>query len=101
MVPGASPANSEVQKRVREMVKSCRQTRWIKDNMIIHSKREDHEEHVREACETLASYGITVRPDKCEVAKSEVKWFGYIFSKEGMSPDPEKCVVIKNWPSPT
>ena len=49
----------------------------------------------------LAKYGITVQPDKCEIAKPEVKWFGYIFSKKGMSPDPSKCEIIKSWPSLT
>ena len=38
MVQGTSPASSEIQKRVREMVKSCSNTRSIKDDMIIHSK---------------------------------------------------------------
>ena len=30
----------------------------------------------------------------------EVTWFGMIFSKQGMSPDPEKVQIIKDWPVP-
>ena len=100
MVPGTSPASSEVQKRVWEMVKTCPHTKSLKDDSIINSKREVHEEAVRITLETLQGYGITLRPRKCEIGKPEVKWFGHIFSEAGMSPDPEKCDTIKNWPSP-
>ena len=100
MVPGVSPASSEVQKRVREMVKSCPNTRSIKDDILVHSKYENHEEILLKTLQTLQEHGVTVRPDKCKLGRSEVKWFGYIFSRAGMSPDPEKCNTIKNWPSP-
>ena len=30
----------------------------------------------------------------------KVKWFGFIFSKAGMSSDPMKCSIIKEWPRP-
>ena len=46
---------------------------------------------------TLQEKGIT---DKCHLGQPQVKWFGYIFSKDGMSPDPAKCSIIKNWPAP-
>ena len=29
-----------------------------------------------------------------------MKWFGQIYSRKGVSPDPEKCKIIKNWPAP-
>ena len=48
----------------------------------------------------LQEKGITLRPNKCHLGQPQVKWFGYIFSKDGMSPDSEKCSIIKNWPAP-
>ena len=101
MVPGTSPASSEIQKRVRDMVKACPNTRSIKDDILIHSQRENHKEVLANTLKTLQGYGVTLRPDKCELGKSQVKWFGYMFSESGMSPDPQKCDAIKNWPSPT
>ena len=47
-----------------------------------------------------AREGIILRPNKCHLGQPQVKWFGYIFSKDGMLPDPEKCSIIKNWPAP-
>ena len=100
MVPGTSPASSEIQKRVRELVKDCPRTVSIKDDIFIHSQPEEHEAAVRNTLTTLERAGITLRPDKCEIGMPEVKWFGNIFSKDGMSPDPEKCNIIKQWPRP-
>ena len=48
----------------------------------------------------LAEYNITLRRDKCKLGQNSVKWFGHIFSKQGMSPDPEKVETIKQWPEP-
>ena len=44
--------------------------------------------------------GITCRPDECQLGQPEVTWFGNVYSKEGMSADPQKCAVIRNWPAP-
>ena len=55
---------------------------------------------MRETLVALVDHGVTLRPDKCKLGRPEVKWFGHIFSKAGMSPDPEKCATIKDWPSP-
>ena len=35
-----------------------------------------------------------------EDRRTEIKCFGNIHSKEGMSPDPKKCDIIKYWPDP-
>jgi hypothetical protein len=37
---------------------------------------------------------------KCEFNKEEIKFFGYIFSEAGMSPDPEKVEAVKKVESP-
>ena len=41
--------------------------------------------------------GITLQPEKCQLGQPEVKWFGNIYSKHGVSPDSEKCAM---WPPP-
>ena len=42
---------------------------------------------------------LTLRPEKCRFGQ-EVKWFGHVYSAQGMSPDPEKIKTITNWPEP-
>ena len=29
-----------------------------------------------------------------------VKWFENVYSQDGLSPDPDKCKIIKQWPQP-
>ena len=99
MVMG-STASSEIQKRVRETLKHCQNTIHIKDDILVHGKGREHDIYLRKLLHTLQVNGLTVRPAKCNLGKTEVKWFGNIFSKDGMSPDPAKCTIIKQWPSP-
>ena len=97
---GTSPASSEIQKRIRETVRNCRNVAHIKDDIIVHGVGQQYDQCLSEVLRTLQEKGIILRPDKCHLGQPQVKWFGYIFSKDGMSPDPEKCSIIKNWPAP-
>ena len=99
-VQGANLSSSEIQKRIREITKDCPNSIHIKDDIKVHGKGKEHDIHLEKVLKKLKANGLTVRPKKCDLGKTEVKWFGYIFSKDGMSPDPEKCSIIKNWPAP-
>ena len=48
----------------------------------------------------LKEHDCTLRLLKCLFGKPSIKWFGMTFDKNGMSPDPEKVKVIKDWPTP-
>ena len=39
--------------------------------------------------------------EKCKFGVKQVNWFGMIFDKQGMRPDPAKVQIIKAWPRPT
>ena len=99
-VQGANLSSSEIQKRIREIIKPCKNAIHIKDDIKVHGKGKEHDKHLEEVLIKLKENGLTVRPRKCDLGKPEVRWFGYIFSKDGMSPDPAKCEVIRNWPAP-
>ena len=101
MVMGTSPASSEIQRKIRETISHCKNTIHIKDDILVHGFGDKHDQHLLEVLEVLRKAGITCRPSKCHLAQPEVKWFGYIFSKDGMSPDPDKCKIIRDWPAPT
>ena len=100
MVMGTCIASSEIQKRIREMLKCCKNTIHIKDYILVYGIDSEHDTHIEKLLKILQDKGITLRQKKCHLGKPEVKWFGYIFSDQGYSPDPEKCRIIKEWPSP-
>ena len=100
MVMGTSPASSEIQKRIRQIIGKCQNAIHIKDDILVHGKGKEHDRYLEEVLRVLHENGITCRPEKCHLGQTEVTWFGNVYSKDGMSPDPQKCSVIRNWPAP-
>ncbi|XP_069481447.1 uncharacterized protein [Ambystoma mexicanum] len=49
----------------------------------------------------LENAHLTLNPEKCEISKSTLKFFGHIFSNKGMRPDPEKVQALVDAPTPT
>ena len=44
----------------------------------------------------LDEHNITLNRGKCNLGAPQVKWFGMIYSKQGMSKDPEKWNKSQN-----
>ena len=71
------------------------------DDIIVYARTFD--EHLRNldlALSRLKLHGLTLKPSKCTLFKSEVKFLGHIASKSGVSCDPEKVACVSNWPIP-
>ena len=99
---GTSPASSEIQKRIHAIISKFQNAIHIKDDILIPGAGKEHDDgYLENLLDTLRDNNITVRQSKCQLGKTEVKWFSKIYSKEGMSPDSEKCAIIKNWPAPS
>ena len=100
LVMGASSGSSECQERLRLILVGLKGVAQIKDDIVVHGKGREHDERLEAVFKRLMEYNITLRLEKCHLGKQEVKWFGNIYSKQGMSPDPEKVEAIKAWPRP-
>lgn len=68
--------------------------------MVIYGKGQEHDRRLKAVFERLESHGLTLKREKCHLGKTEIKWFGYIFSSQGMSKDPEKVEHIMAWGAP-
>ena len=66
-----------------------------KDDMVVHGKGKQHNNRLERVLKRSRGYDITFRTEKCKFGQSDVTWFGNVYSKQGMSPDPEKVDVIK------
>ena len=67
---------------------------------MVHGKGAEHDtrlEKVLQASDENEN-NITFWAEKCQFGKKRVAWFGMVYSKEGMSPDPKKVDLIKSWP---
>ena len=70
----------------------------IKDDVVVYGIGKEHDVRLRKVLERFRYVGLRLRKEKCSFGQQEVLWFRNMFTKQGMSPDPNKVQVIKNWP---
>ena len=83
-----------------EILRGLEGVTQIKDDIVVHGRDDQHDDRLRAVLDRLTQFNITLRRDKCFLGQKSVKWFGHIFSEQGMSPDPEKVENIRAWPEP-
>ena len=65
------------------------------DDIIIFSQTiEEHLQHMRKVLEALRQARFKLKLEKCEFAKKQLKYLGFIVGEFGIKPDPEKVRAI-------
>ena len=100
LVMGTPPASAECHAAISKMLAGLRGVIQIKDDIVVHGKGREHDENLRKVLKRLDEFSLRFRKEKCNFGQPEIKWFGHIFTKKGMSPDPEKVEHIRQWPVP-
>ena len=71
------------------------------DNMIVSGiDDKDHYKNLNDVFQIISEKGLTVKKEKCEFFKNEVKFLGHILSAQGLKPLPERIEAVKNAPEP-
>ena len=71
------------------------------DDILIYSQsQEEHLAHLRQVLLTLREAKLYVNLKKCSFMQPHVLFLGFIVSEHGISADPEKVRVIREWPEP-
>lgn len=74
----------------------------LHDNILVYGRtHEDHRRALRDTLERCKEKGITLHRAKGSFCKSEVNWFGRVFSSSGVSADPRKIEAIIEAGRPT
>ena len=72
------------------------------DDIIIFGKTfEEHLTRLRIVLERLDQVGLTLKPSKCQWAKTEVTYLGHLIDGTGIRPDPTNCKAVEDFPIPT
>ena len=72
------------------------------DDILIYSANIDlHLQHLREVHIVLSKEKFYAAIAKCSFMTDSVLFLGYVVSKDGLSVDESKVIVVKQWPIPT
>ena len=73
---------------------------YLDDILVFADSLETHFSRLEEVLKRLQQAGLKIRPDKCELLQRKVRFLGYVVQGSGISVDPAKTEVVKNWPAP-
>ena len=74
----------------------------VADDIIVFGKDlSSHDKALKLLLDRLSEKGLTVNPKKYVFYQRSVKFFGYVFSNEGISASPNKVRAVKEASSPT
>ena len=94
---GISSAAEIFQHIIEQVLDGIPGTRNISDDIIVFGRtQKEHDASLKAVLQRLKEKGLTVSPEKCVFNKSTLHFYGHVFSKEGVSPDPKKIQAIHN-----
>ena len=74
----------------------------VVDGVLAYDTEYDvHLQHVRQILQRCDEHGITLNPEKCRFADSEVEFCGYTINSAGYTADDKKIRAIKLSPKPS
>ena len=73
---------------------------YLDDIIIFGQTLQQHRERLLLVLSRLAEAGLKINPKKCKLLSERVIVLGHVVTRDGISTDPEKVRVIKEWPVP-
>ena len=73
---------------------------YLDDVICIGKTFEEALKNIRAVFERLRRAGLKIKPSKCELLKSQVKFLGHIVTREGLRCDPQKLEAVRNYDIP-
>ena len=93
---GLKPSQGELNVALKPIFACINNVHLIHDNVIIATKNMSHHtKAIRKVMEGVSLSGLTLNPNKCHFGCRETKFWGIIYSTEGMKPDPAKVNTLK------
>ena len=103
MPMGASLSSDIYQYKVDTHLENIPNCMTIADDIIMYGYKNDgsdHDKTVRQVLDKAKAVGMRFNTNKCQFRKMQVKFFGLILLRQGVSPDPAKIEALKKLPEP-
>ena len=89
------------QHKMDKIFEKCPGTISIADDIAVGGETEaEHDQNLHNMMEIARKHGLVFNSEKCEIKVPQIKFFGMIYDKDGVYPDPEIVKVIKERQSP-
>ena len=98
---GLSVSQDIFQLEVDRILEKCPGAYGIADDIVICGETEkQHDKNLLHFMKVAAENGLTLNSKKCHIKQNEICFFGNIYTKEGIKPDPTKVNDIQKMPEP-
>ena len=74
---------------------------YLDDVIVFSKKRSNHIADLSAVLDRIRAAGLKLKPSKCSLFREQVLYLGHVISTAGVSPDPEKLRVLREWPAPS
>src|SRR6266498_2648021 len=74
---------------------------YLDDIIIFFQIMKEYLQYMKKMLEALRKVGLKLKLEKCEFAKKQLKYLGFIVGEFRIKPDPEKVRAIVDQPAPT
>ena len=73
---------------------------YLDDVIIFGRTQKELLDRLDQILKRLHEYGLKVKPSKCVLFRTEIKFLGHLVSAAGVQPLPDKVSAISDWPTP-
>lgn len=101
LIFGISSAAEVFQHAIQNVLHGIQGVRNFSDDIIVFGTTPaEHDRSLEEVFKRLHDHNLTINRDKCEFHKTSLEFYGYVFSKDGISADPKKIQAITHMSLP-
>jgi len=73
---------------------------FVDDVIIFGRTQKELLDRLNQILKRLHEFGLKVKPSKCVLFRTEIKFLGHLFSAVGVQPLPDKVSAISDWATP-
>ncbi|XP_069618471.1 uncharacterized protein [Ranitomeya imitator] len=73
---------------------------YLDDIVVFGTSFEDHLEKLRQVLRRLKSYGLKIKPKKCQLLRNQIEYLGHLVTPDGVLPLASNIKAVQEWPPP-
>ena len=73
---------------------------YLDDVVVLGRNFQDQIDNLRRVFLRFQKYNLKLKPSKCQLMQTEVKFLGKIISRNGIFVNPDRIDAVKKWPRP-